>query len=175
MQNKESQPKNKEHDNQRILGIDPGYGRLGLAVLEKDKKTILFSDCIETDSKKNIYLRFLNIGQKIISVMDKYKPKELAIESLFIAKNQKTAMRVSEVRGIIFYEAAKRNISIYEYTPLQIKSSLTGDGNSDKSRVVKMVHLLVKLDKKKRIDDEYDAIAVALTHSAMKKTIILND
>ena len=102
---------------------------------------------------------------------DKYKPTEVALESLFIAKNQKTAMRVAEVRGIIIYEIVKRNLSVFEYTPLQIKSAVTGDGTSDKTRIIKMIHLLVKLKKNIALDDEYDAIAVALTHSARRAVI----
>lgn len=153
-----------------ILGIDPGYGRLGLAVIEKgkDKETVLFSNCIETDRSENIYDRFKIIGQEISSIIKKYNPNELAMESLFVAKNQKTAMRVAEVRGIIIYEAVKNNIPIFEYTPLQIKSAITGDGTSDKTRIIKMIHLLVKIPKKISLDDEYDAIAVALTHSARR-------
>jgi len=172
MQNK---PNNLYTENPLIiLGIDPGYGRLGVAVIEKTSKTkevVVFSDCIETKNDKNIYLRFKDIGQQISSLLDKYKPNEVALESLFIAKNQKTAMRVAEVRGIIIYEIVKRNLPVYEYTPLQIKSAVTGDGTSDKARIIKMIHLLVQLKKKITLDDEYDALAVALTHSARRMNI----
>ncbi len=157
-----------------ILGIDPGYGRLGIAVIEKTnktKETVIFSDCIETKNDEDIYSRFKDIGQQISSLLDEYKPNEVALESLFIAKNQKTAMRVAEVRGIIIYEIVKRGLPIYEYTPLQIKSAVTGDGTSDKTRIIKMIHLLVQLKKKITLDDEYDAIAVALTHSARRMNI----
>lgn len=157
-----------------ILGIDPGYGRLGVAVIEKTNKTkelVIFSDCIETEAGDDIYSRFKDIGQQISVLLDKYKPAEVALESLFIAKNQKTAMRVAEVRGIIIYEVVKRNLPIYEYTPLQIKSAVTGDGTSDKVRIIKMIHLLVELKKKVALDDEYDAIAVALTHSARRAVV----
>ena len=155
----------------RILGIDPGYGRLGIAIIEKNargKEEIVFSECIETSAKEEIYSRFKIVGQSIESVIKKYKPDEVALESLFIAKNQKTAMRVAEVRGIILYEALKKDLPIYEYTPLEIKSSLTGDGTSDKSRIIKMIHLLIKVPTTIALDDEYDAIAVALTHSARR-------
>ncbi len=158
----------------RILGIDPGYGRLGLAIIEKDidgKEEVIFSNCIETFSKDIIYERFKIIGQEISAVIDSYEPDEVVLESLFIAKNQKTAMRVAEVRGIIIYEAVKRSLPVFEYTPLQIKSAITGDGSSDKSRIIKMIHLLVKVPKSIAIDDEYDAIAVALTHSARRASV----
>lgn len=155
----------------RILGVDPGYGRMGIAVLEKSlkgKEKLLYSNCIETSSKDDIYCRFKTIGQEIKKVIEKFKPQEMALESLFIAKNQKTAMRVAEARGIILYEALKKSLEIYEYTPLEIKSSLTGDGTSDKTRIIKMIHLLIELPTKISLDDEYDAIAVALTHSARR-------
>ena len=156
----------------KILGIDPGYDRLGIAVIEKSavaKEAVLYSSCLQTSAKDDIYSRFKKIGKTVSEIFDRYSPDVLAIENLFITKNQKTAMRVSEVRGIIIYEAVKRDIPVHEYSPMQVKTSVTGDGTSDKSRVIKMVGLLVKLPKKKIIDDEYDAIAVALTCSARIK------
>lgn len=152
-----------------IIGIDPGYDRLGIAVIEKKhtgKEVVLYSDCFQTSAKQDIYSRFLAIGEEVERIFDTFKPQALSIENLFISKNQKTAMRVSEVRGIIIYEAKKRNIPVSEYTPMEIKMAVTGDGTSDKERMIKMVSLLVKMPTKKIIDDEYDAIAAALTHSA---------
>lgn len=157
----------------KILGIDPGYDRLGLAVIEKLgglKEAVIYSSCLQTSSKEDIYARFKKVGEEVDRVFTEYEPDVLAIENLFITKNQKTAMRVSEARGIIIYEAVKRNIPVYEYSPMQVKTSVTGDGTSDKGRMIKMVRLLVALPKKKIIDDEYDAIAVALTCSAHVKS-----
>jgi crossover junction endodeoxyribonuclease RuvC len=153
----------------RIIGIDPGYDRLGIAIIEKAKKgreIVLHSECFQTSARDDIYTRFGQVAVRVGNILETYKPSALAIETLFITKNQKTAMRVAEVRGIILVEAIKRAISIHEYTPMQIKMAVTSDGRSDKERVIKMVHLLVSLPAKKVIDDEYDAIAVALTHSA---------
>jgi crossover junction endodeoxyribonuclease RuvC len=158
-----------------ILGIDPGYDRLGIAIIEKTQKTkevVIYSSCLQTSSKDDIYSRFKQVGEEISAVFDKYNPDVLSIENLFITKNQKTAMRVSEIRGIIMYEAIKRNVPIFEYTPMQIKTSVTGDGTSDKTRIIKMIHLLVSLKKRKMLDDEYDAIAVALTHSANSRNTL---
>ncbi len=154
----------------RILGIDPGYDRLGIAVIEKNvrgRETLLYSECFQTSAKSPIYERFLALGAEIGRVIDEFDPDALAIETLFITKNQKTAMRVSEARGIIIYEAAKRAIPVHEYGPMEIKTAITSDGTSDKARMIKMVGMLIDIPpKKKAIDDEYDAIAVALTHSA---------
>ena len=155
----------------KILGTDPGSDRLGVAIIEKTPKSkdvVLYSDCITTSAKDSIYARFKEIGTQICKILDTHKPDALSIETLFITKNQKTAMRVSEVRGIIIYEALRRDISVFEYSPMEIKMAVTSDGTSDKSRIMKMLPLLVDLTKisKKALDDEYDAIAVALTHSA---------
>jgi crossover junction endodeoxyribonuclease RuvC len=156
----------------RIIGIDPGYDRLGIAIVDKPakgKETVIYSDCFKTGAKDSIYDRFGAIGREIGRVVDEYKPETMAIETLFITKNQKTAMRVSEARGVIIYEAIRNNIPVCEYTPMQIKVAVTSDGNSDKERIIKMVKLLVSLPDKKTTDDEYDAIAVALTHCAYVK------
>ncbi len=153
----------------KILGIDPGYDRLGIAVIEKPikgKEILLYSTCLQTSAKDTIYERFRKIGVEVKRVIKEFEPDVLAIETLFITKNQKTAMRVSEARGIIIYEALSANVPIYEYTPMQIKVAVTSDGNSDKERIIRMVKILIDIPKKDAKDDEYDAIAVALTHSA---------
>ena len=102
-------------------------------------------------------------------VLEQFKPDVMALETLFMSKNQKTGMRVSEARGIIIHEAVKRDVPVHEYSPGQIKMAVTGDGTSDKTRMIRMVHMLVSLPEKKTRDDEYDAIAVALTCSAHQK------
>lgn len=149
-----------------ILGIDPGYDRVGIAIVEKksrEKEVLLYSECLQTSAKDDFYTRLGQVGKKISEIIKEYKLDALAIESLFITKNQRTAMRVSEARGVIIYEAVRANIPVYEYTPLQIKVAVTGHGGSDKGQVMKMIPLLVKITAKKAHDDEYDAIAVALT------------
>lgn len=95
----------------RIVGIDPGYDRLGIAVIEKnarDKELVIYSDCFETSPKDAIYKRFKEIGTEMARIADKYAPDAVALETLFVTKNQKTAMRVAEARGIIIYEAVKQ-------------------------------------------------------------------
>lgn len=162
----------------RILGIDPGYDRLGIAVIEKPsapsrvrgpKETLLYSDCFQTSAKDPIYVRLGQIGAEVSRIMDEYQPDALSIENLFITKNQKTAMRVAEARGIILYEAQKRGLSIHEYTPMEIKVAVTGDGGSDKRMIAKMLSLLIKMPARKTIDDECDAIAAALAHAAISR------
>ena len=153
----------------RIVGIDPGYDRLGIAVIEKPsrgKELLIYSGCLRTSPTDPIYARLQAVGTEVARVLGEFKPDILAIETLFITKNQKTAMRVAEARGIIIYEALGHGILVHEYGPMEIKSAITGDGTSDKARMIKMVRLLISMPDKKALDDEYDAIAVALTHAA---------
>lgn len=160
----------------KILGVDPGYDRLGIAIIEKwppRKEMVIYSECFQTPKDADIHDRLALVGNEITKVLDEFRPDCTAIENLFITKNQKTAMRVAEVRGIVIYESMKRGIPVSEYTPMQIKTAITGDGTSDKTRVMKMVDILIDVPDKKKtvgsrgIDDEYDAIAVALTHLAI--------
>ena len=154
----------------KILGIDPGYDRLGIAIIEKavkGKEVLVYSECFETSSKDPIYGRLKQVGEEISRILNKFKPDAMALETLFITKNQKTAMRVAEARGIIIYEALKRDIPVFEYAPMAIKMAITSDGSSDKGRMMKMLPLLINIPKKDALDDEYDAIAVALSDSAI--------
>ena len=161
----------------RILGIDPGYERLGIAILEKTsgKEKVVFSECFKTSSKLDFSERLLLIGKEIKNIIKKYKPEILAIETLFLNTNQKTAMRVSEARGVIIYEGISSQLKIFEVSPLQIKIAITGYGRADKKQILKMVEKLVDLnyDKKQqesqKNDDELDAIAIALTAFAYIK------
>jgi crossover junction endodeoxyribonuclease RuvC len=148
----------------KILGIDPGYDRIGIAIIEG--KDLLHSECFSTNPKDDFHVRLKELGQRVNYMISEYEPDVMAIESLFITKNQKTAMKVAEARGVISYEASLRDIPIFEYSPPQIKVAITGHGGSDKSSIIKMIPLLIKMKVKKALDDEYDAIAVALTCQA---------
>lgn len=152
-----------------ILGIDPGYGRVGIAIIEKTNKgeKLIHSECFETDKKLPHSQRLLLIGEKIKEIIKKYKPNKVALETLLWSKNVKTAMQVAEARGVILLEAARAKIFICEYNPNQIKLAVTGYGKSDKKQIINMVEKLLKLKNKKRLDDEYDAIATALTCAAI--------
>lgn len=156
----------------KILGIDPGYDRIGIAMI--DGKKLVHSECFLTSREDSFHIRLKEIGQRINQVIKEFLPDQIAIESLFITKNQKTAMKVAEARGVIAYEASLMDIPIHEYSPPQIKVAVTGHGGSDKNQIIKMIPLLIKMklpqDKKKILDDEYDAIAVALTCQAHIKS-----
>jgi crossover junction endodeoxyribonuclease RuvC len=151
--------------NQTILGIDPGYGRVGIAVIEKTNRgeRLIHSECFETDSRLPHPKRLLFIGERVREIIEKYEPKKIAVETLLWSKNKKTALQVAEARGVILAEAARCGILVCEYNPNQIKLAVTGYGRSDKKQVISMIEKLIKLKPKKRHDDEYDAIATALT------------
>ncbi|MBI2086770.1 MAG: crossover junction endodeoxyribonuclease RuvC [Candidatus Zambryskibacteria bacterium] len=155
----------------RVLAVDPGFDRIGVAILKKDN--VLFSACIETDRKLLHSERLLDIGENIKKIIKKWKPKSLAIENLFFNQNISTALKVSEARGVILYEASLAKLKICEYSPQAVKMAVTGYGKADKVQVASMVKKLVTLPKKssKRLDDELDAIALGITHLATKKGI----
>ncbi|OGD68296.1 crossover junction endodeoxyribonuclease RuvC [Candidatus Campbellbacteria bacterium RIFCSPLOWO2_01_FULL_34_15] len=153
----------------KIISIDPGYERVGIAIIEKEdgqKEKLIYSDCFKTSAKLPLTERLFLIGQEINKIIREYGAKALAIETLFFTNNQKTVMGVSEARGVIMYQAMLNKIPVFEYTPLQIKIAVTGYGKSDKKQVTDMVLRLIKIEKKIKHDDEYDAIAVGLTHLA---------
>lgn len=159
-----------------ILSIDPGYERLGIAILRKDlqnKAFLEFSECFKTSAKLDFSERINLVGTRVEEIIKKYSPKILAIESLFFTNNQKTAMKVAETRGVLIYVAKKFGLKVHEFTPSQIKSAVTGNGQSDKTAIEKMLKLLLpelkKIDKK--IDDEYDAIACGLAYFALEKSL----
>jgi crossover junction endodeoxyribonuclease RuvC len=158
----------------KIIAIDPGYERLGIAILEKGtgKESLVFSECFITSTKEKHENRLKLIGLEIERIIKKYQPEAMGIETLFFKTNAKTAMKVSEARGIMLYEAAKNNLKVLEFTPLQIKVAVTGYGKSDKDQVTEMVKRLIKITEPIKYDDEYDAIAVGLTFFACYKTII---
>jgi len=156
----------------RVIAIDPGYDRMGVAIIDRSplrKDSLLFSDCLTTVKGDDFYVRLHSLGTTLEKLIAKWKPTHLAFERLFFAKNQKTAIAVAEVRGMIGYIAEKHGLTICEYTPVQIKSAVAGHGQADKRQVAQMVTALLQLAKKTRLDDEYDAIAIGLTCTASEQ------
>ncbi|MEN9852515.1 MAG: crossover junction endodeoxyribonuclease RuvC, crossover junction endodeoxyribonuclease RuvC [Candidatus Parcubacteria bacterium] len=155
-----------------ILAIDPGFERLGVAILSKEgsTQTLLYSTCVQTDKRLEFSERLLALGLAVETVIAQYMPEALAIEELFFTTNQKTVMKVAEVRGMLIYTARKLGLGIYEYTPLQIKTAITGYGRADKNQIQLMVHRLIEVPSGAKLDDELDAIACGLTHFAYDTT-----
>lgn len=152
----------------RVLAIDPGYGRCGMAVMEKQhgKEILIYSTCVETAANDPFPERLAAVADACARLAAEHKPDCMALEKLYITRNQKTGMQVAEVRGALLQVAAVAGLPVSEYTPGQVKQAAAGWGGADKQAVARMIHALVQIDKPIKHDDEYDAIAVGITHLA---------
>jgi len=149
----------------RVLAFDPGFERLGVAVVEKidGKEVVVHSECVRTDASLPFSERLLALGKATEQLIQKFKPDAMALEEIFFGKNAKTGVQIAEVRGMLTYLGMQKGLVVYGYTPLEVKIAVTGYGKSDKSAVAMMVSRLVRLPERKRLDDELDAIAIGLT------------
>lgn len=148
-----------------ILGIDPGTARVGYALVEKNNSgnvNLITYGCLNIN-KKTQPERLAEISKSILDLIARYHPEILAIEKLFFTKNAKTALSVSEARGVIINTADSLNLDILEFTPLEVKVAVTGYGKAEKKEVQKMVCRLLNLKKTPQPDDAADAIAIGLT------------
>ncbi len=149
----------------RVLAIDPGYDRCGVAVIEyqNGKEVLLFSTCLETDRAASLSDRIAVIGTHVASIINTYSPTALGVETLYFNKNITTGIGVAQARGVIIYEASKAMLDIFEFGPQEVKVAVTGYGSSDKNAVYAMVKRLIPTIHTNAKDDEYDAIAVGIT------------
>jgi len=153
-----------------IIALDPGYDRCGLAVMnraETGKETLIASTCITTNKEELFEQRLLVVAKEFRAWIQQHKPDVCVLENLFFATNQKTAMRVAEARGALILIATECGLPIREFTPKQVKIAVTGDGGATKKQMILMIPKLIQLPTNITYDDEYDAIAVALTASAI--------
>ena len=149
----------------RVISVDPGYDRLGVAVLEyiDGKEKLIHSSCIQTNKSQTLLERLQDMGEQFSTLLETFSPDTLGIETLFFNTNQKTAIGVAQARGIIIYLAQATGCVVYEFGPQEVKVAVTGYGKSDKYAVIDMVLRLMPDAPKKAFDDEYDAIAVGIT------------
>ena len=149
-----------------ILGIDPGFAIVGWGVLEcvKGKFRVLGYGSITTPAKTPIESRLNQIYEGMNTIIDKYKPEVMAIEELFWNTNQTTGIRVAEARGVILLAARQNLVSVFEYTPLQIKQAVAGYGRAQKGQVQRMVTQMLGLNAVPKPDDVADALAIAMCH-----------
>ena len=150
-----------------ILGIDPGFAIVGWSVIESERGNIrpIAFGAITTPAHTDIEARLLMIERDLTSVIEKYKPDEMAIEELFFNTNITTGIAVAEARGVIICTAHRLGVKISEYTPLQVKQAVVGYGRAEKHQVIAMVTSLLKLDKPPKPDDTADAVAIAICHA----------
>ena len=156
----------------RILGIDPGTGRLGFGVIDYrvDGSLVLVDGgVITTPANSEEAARLLTINNELEEIIKTHKPHVMAVEKLFFLRNVTTAMSVSQARGVVLLLGKQNGLDIFEYTPLQIKQSVTGYGKADKKQVQEMVRIQLGLAEIPKPDDCADALAAAITHYLMTR------
>ena len=154
----------------KIIGIDPGFGRVGYGIIQKTSSnlTYLSSGVIKTDKTQPFYNRLNEIENDLQTILKNHKPDIAVVEKLYFNQNITTAIQVSEARGVICNLINKQNIQIIEVTPLQIKSILTSNGRAQKKEVEQMVKLNLNIGNLVAIDDAIDALAAAICFKAFK-------
>ncbi|HUS26009.1 MAG TPA: crossover junction endodeoxyribonuclease RuvC [Nevskiaceae bacterium] len=155
----------------RILGIDPGTGILGFGIIEmrSDKPQLVDAGVIRTPIKEDDAVRLQTIFEELTDIIVQSKPTIMSVEKLFFAKNVTTAMTVAQARGVVLLCGQQAGLTIFEYTPMQIKQAITGYGKADKKQMQEMVRVLLKLQTVPQPDDAADALAAALTHAAQAR------
>lgn len=151
----------------KILGLDPGMAIVGYSVLDFDGTNfeLLHSGAIKTDKSLDDSKRLLEIFNDLSTIIERYKPDTASVEKLFFFKNQKTIIPVAEARGVIMMTLEKFKIPAFEYTPIEVKQTLTGYGRADKKEVEQMVKLTLERDNLPKLDDTIDSIAIAICHT----------
>jgi crossover junction endodeoxyribonuclease RuvC len=151
----------------RIIGIDPGYAIVGYGILDYAGNRFRTIDygAVTTESGMDFERRLAYIYDELAEILVKYRPDYMAVEKLFFTTNQKTAIDVAQARGVIQLCAVKHGVSLHEYTPLQVKSAVTGYGKADKNQVQQMTKTMLKLEAVPKPDDTADALAIAICHA----------
>lgn len=155
----------------RILGIDPGTGILGFGVIDviAGKMKLVDAGVVTTPAHTPLVIRLEDIYDSLMEVIQTNKPDVMSIEKLFFSRNVTTAISVSHARGVAMLAGQKSGIEVFEYTPMQIKQTVTGYGKADKKQVQEMVRIQLGLAVAPQPDDCADALATAITHSLMSR------
>ncbi len=150
-----------------VLGIDPGYAILGYGVIEANGTKLRAIDCgvIETKPDMRFPERLERLFTGTRALIERFRPDHIAFEELFFYRNTTTALQVAAARGVAILASQQSGLPLYEYTPMQIKLSVTGDGHADKLQMQSMVKLLLRLQKVPKPDDAADALGVAVCHA----------
>lgn len=157
-----------------VLGIDPGYAIVGWGVVNYAGNIYrpLGFGAITTDGSSNFNDRLGYIYNNMIRLIEKCKPDAMAVEKLYFQNNQKTAINVAQARGVILLAAQQQGVPIFEYTPLQVKTVVTGYGKAKKPQVMEMTRRLLALESVPKPDDTADALAIALCHIQARGTAL---
>ena len=151
----------------KILGIDPGLAIVGYSVVDFDGENVVLlnSGSIKTSKNNTESQRLLEIFEDITTIIERYKPDIASIEKLFFFKNQKTVMPVAAARGVIMMGLERCGVPVFEYTPMEVKQTLTGYGRADKKEVEQMVKISLNGQELPKLDDTIDAMAIAICHT----------
>lgn len=152
-----------------ILGIDPGLTRTGIGLIslnERNEPELVHYEVIDSTAVSTTSSRLIFLYDKLSTLIETYQPNEAAMEKLFFQRNITTAMSVSEARGVATFCLARHSLPIAEYTPNEVKQSVSGNGRADKKQVQIMVKMLLNLSEIPQPDDSADALAVALCHAS---------
>ena len=157
-----------------ILGIDPGYAIIGWGVLEynANKFKVMDYGAITTEAHTDFPLRLQQIYMGMNDIFDKYHPQVMSMEKLFYNNNAKSVIDVAQARGVITLSAKMHGVEIAEYTPLQVKQSVTGYGRAVKKQVQEMTRVILNLEKIPKPDDTADALAMAICHGHSSGSIL---
>ncbi|MEJ8545707.1 crossover junction endodeoxyribonuclease RuvC [Brevibacillus borstelensis] len=158
-----------------IIGIDPGIAIVGFGVIDKQGnqlKPVQYGS-IQTEAGLSVPLRLKQIFEAMQTLLDTYKPDEMAVEKLFFNKNVTTAFTVGQARGVILLAAELAGIPVYEYTPMQVKQAVTGYGGAEKKQIQEMTKMLLRLKETPKPDDVADALGIAITHAQFRTFISL--
>ncbi len=150
-----------------ILGIDPGLATIGWGVIDYSASRLLpvAYGSVRTAPRQKVEDRLNDIFEHLSAIIEKYDPEAMAVEELFFNTNITTGIVVAEARGVILLCARRHNVPIYEYTPMQVKSSVVGYGKAEKKQVITMVTMLLGLKEPPSPDDTADALAIAVAHA----------
>jgi crossover junction endodeoxyribonuclease RuvC len=151
----------------RVLGIDPGIGSTGYAIIDSDgsRHRALLYGAIKTPSRRSFHQRLLKIHNDLSGILSSDKSDVMAIEGVFHAANVQSALKLGHARGIALLVAAQFGLEVYEYSPLEVKSAVVGYGRAEKSQIQTMVRMILNLSEIPAPDDAADALAVALCHA----------
>lgn len=165
----------RPEQTQRILGIDPGLAKTGWGIIERTGSHTRCLDfgCIKTLAEEKHEKRLSGIYREISAIIKKWKPLAGAIETLYFAKNAKTAMPVGEARGVLCLAMAETGLSVFEYSPNVIKKSITGAGSADKKQIQEMVRLILGLEEIPYPDHAADALGAAICCANTETTLVL--
>lgn len=158
----------------RIIGIDPGYAIVGYGIVDyagNRFKPVKYG-AVLTEAKTEFTSRLDHIYSELTDIINEYRPESMSIEKLYFNTNTTTAIDVAQARGVILLAAKKNGVPVYEYTPLQVKQSVTGYGRAEKKQIMEMTRMLLGLDKVPKPDDTADALALAICHAHTNGSVI---